>query len=216
MKTMRKLFLCAVLVAGSSVAPAAVLLDEGFDNIGTLAGSGWVMTNNSTPGGSSSWFQGNTGVFTSATGDASYIGADFLSAGAGGNVDNWLITPVLSLLVNTTLTFSTRTNGAVPGDNLEVLYSLGSANTADFFSLGTIGTDFAYPTDWTSFIGSFSSAPLDVRFAFRYRVTDTSVNGDYIGLDSVRVTSVPEPGTLALISLCLLALPLAMRRRIRA
>jgi hypothetical protein len=53
------------------------------------------------------------------------------------------------------------------------------------------------------------------RLAFRYVVTGTSVNGDYIGIDSFnfRSASVPEPGTLALFGLGLAALGIGRRRK---
>src|ERR1700682_4213238 len=86
-----------VLLASSSLQ-AGVILNEGFDNISTLSGSGWAMVNNSAPVGTVGWFQGNTGIFNSQAGapDA-YIAANFNNAALPGNISNWLITPVLSL-----------------------------------------------------------------------------------------------------------------------
>ena len=34
------------------------------------------------------------------------------------------------------------------------------------------------------------------RFAFHYSVPDTSINGDYIGIDSVSISAVPEPASI--------------------
>jgi hypothetical protein len=49
------------------------------------------------------------------------------------------------------VTFSTRTAGGLPGDNLELLYnSVGSIILTDFVSLGVISSA-AYPTDWQAF-----------------------------------------------------------------
>ena len=89
----------------------------------------------------------------------------------------------------------------------------GSLFTSDYVSLGTISSA-AYPTDWTSFSFLFDATAANVRFAFRYTVTDTSTYGDYIGIDSLSVT-VPEPGTLLLLGAGLLLMPLALRRRRR-
>jgi hypothetical protein len=50
------------------------------------------------------------------------------------------------------------------------------------------------------------------RFAFRYVVGDTNVDGDYIGIDSVSV-SVPEPSTLALFAIALFVIGIAMTQR---
>jgi len=216
MKMFRNILICAALVAGSATANAAVILDEGFDNVGTLAGAGWLTVNNSAGGTADAWFQGNTGVFDAASGAAdSYIASNFLAAGTNGNVDAWLISPLLNVFGTTTVSFSTRTEGAVPGDNLSVYASLGGSALGDFALIGTIASAY-YPLDWTAYSASgLFPAGSTLRLAFRYTVTDTSLNGDYIGIDSVKVTSVPEPATLSLFAVALLMLPLAMRRRAR-
>jgi hypothetical protein len=207
-----------VLIAGSTAANAGpVIFSEGFDSISAMNGAGWLAGNFSTPGGESGWFQGNTGIFDAQAGAAdSYIAANYLNAGFGGNVENWLVTPLISASNGGIVTFSTRTAGDNPfgGDNLEVLFSnTGSLNTADYVSLGTIGSA-AYPTDWTTFNFLYDTSAANVRFAFRYTVTDTSTFGDYIGIDSMSV-AVPEPGTMMLLGAGLLLMPLTMRRRRR-
>lgn len=214
---LRKILICAALVAATSTVNAAPVLVEGFDNVAGLGASGWTLTNNSAPGGTTNWFQGNTGVFDSYSGAAdSYIAANFENAGLGGNVDNWLLTPLLTDIGSvTSMTFATRTGGALPGDTLSVYYNTtGSLNLADYVLVGTLSA--AYPDSWTLFttgnIGNFMGETL--RFAFRYTVTNTLEAGDYIGIDSVTVnTNVPEPGSLALLAACLLMAPLALRRR---
>jgi hypothetical protein len=218
LKMFRKTLLCAVLIAGSTAANAGpVIFSEGFDSVGSLGAAGWASGNFSTPGGESSWFQGNTGIFDSQAGSAdSYVAANYLSAGFGGNVDNWLVTPLISASNGGIVTFSTRTAGDNPfgGDNLELLFSsTGSLNANDYVSLGTIGSA-AYPTDWTAYSFSYGASAASVRFAFRYTVTDTSTFGDYIGIDSLSV-AVPEPGTMMLLGAGLLLMPLTMRRRRR-
>ncbi len=210
----RKLLICAALVAASATATAGpIQFSEGFESLDAAGAAGWLAGNASVPVGSSGWFQGNTGVFDAASGPAdSYIAANYLAAGDGGNVDLWLVTPLLAAINGgTLLTFSTRTNGALPGDNLEILYNAtGSLFTSDYISLGSIGS---YPTDWSVFNFLYSGGQADIRFAFRYTVTDTSANGDYIGIDSVKVASVPEPGTFALLAMGMLLTPLIARRR---
>ena len=212
----RKLLLSAVLIAGSTAAVAdPITFSEGFDDITALSGAGWIFANNSTPGGSESWFQGNTGVFGSASGaDNSYIAANFNSAPIGGNIDNWLITPVFYIGDQGTISFSTRTNGGLPGDTIELLYSLGGTNFSDFTSIATIGSgSLAFPLDWSTITAYDNGLYADIRFAFRYLVTDTSANGDYIGIDSFQVTNVPEPGTIAMFAAALAMMFVATRRR---
>jgi hypothetical protein len=219
-------------MAATWVAHAAPVLNEGFDNFATLAGSGWTATNNSTAGGTTSWFQGNDGVFGSASGASnSYIAANFLNAGFGGDISNWLITPTLDLSYFSILSFATRANGFYP-DRLEVRLSTNGASGNVGATTGSVGdfstllavinptlADGGYPIDWTTFSLSLGSiAPGTTgRLAFRYFVSDTSINGDYIGIDNVSVSvSVPEPSTIALFVTSLLALAWVTRRRLLA
>src|SRR5947199_6664623 len=97
-----------IVMAGT--ATASPLLVENFDNLAALSGSGWALVNNSQPAGSTGWFQGNAGVF-SAQGGApdSYVAANFAGADFGGNLSEWLISPMLSFDNGDTITFYTRT-----------------------------------------------------------------------------------------------------------
>jgi hypothetical protein len=218
--------LTVALLAASAVANATVLLTENFDDVSTLSGSGWSQVNNSTPIGSTGWFQGNTGVFDAQNGAAdSYIAANYLNAGDGGDVSNWLISPEFTLRDGADLTFFTRSSGFL-ADRLEVRISTNGASTNVGSGVGSVG-DFTtllatinpslgdgYPTDWTAFSLSFAGITdgLQGRFAFRYFVTDTFQNGDYVGIDNVKV-SVPEPSTLALLTLGLFALGFSASKR---
>lgn len=209
---MYRLTLIAAFLLLSATSVFADALNEGFDNIATLPGNGWVLVNNSAPLGTTGWFQGNTGVFSSQAGAPdSYIAANFNNAGFGGNISNWLITPELTLTNGSVLTFFTRTEpNPLAADSLEVRLSTNGVST-DVGSTDTSVGDFTtllltinplldvngYPSDWSQFnvtISGLGSA-TDGRLAFRYVVPDTSLNGDYIGIDSVVVTT-PEPTTL--------------------
>jgi len=204
--------LLAAVLMGPAHAAAPSNMTEGFDDITTLAGSGWVQTNNSAPPGTTGWFQGNAGVFTSQAGaDDSYIAANFNNAEFGGAIDNWLISPELSLGGGAVLTFYTRTEDPAFGDTLEVKFSSGAGFAVAGFTTNLLTVD-PYPgSDWASFSVALPSVASG-RFAFRYVVADTSVAGDYIGIDTVNVTAaVPEPQTYALMALGVAAL--ALRRR---
>jgi len=203
----------ALALALPGAAGAAVdTLNEGFDNVATLPG--WTFVNNSVPAGSN-WFQGNSDVFGSQAGAAnSYAAASFLgSTDPAGVVDNWLITPVLSLTGITNLSFFTR-HEALEGfsDFLEVRFAPGgNGGTTGFTTLlGTIGGAAGYPADWTQWSSSLN-VEGEGRFAFRYVGYADTLN--YVGLDSVRVvTAVPEPSLYAMLALGLGALSFLRRK----
>jgi hypothetical protein len=215
----RKMILTAtMLVASTTAAQAGILLSENFDDVGALAGSGWSLLNNSTPAGETGWFQGN--LFAAHSGAAdSYIAANFLNAGSGGAVSNWLLSPTLTLINNMTLTFYTRTSDASFADQLQIRLST-SGDSSDLSDFGTLaftinpalGSD--YPADWTQYAVSFSGFTDGIlgRIAFNYLIPDTSLYGNYIGIDSVRVET-PEPATLVLMLAALVPLGFAARRR---
>jgi hypothetical protein len=210
------------LLAAPSRAHADPLLIENFNDIGTLAG--WTSVYNSSPGGTSGWFQGNPGVFSAQSGPAdSYIAANFENAAFGGNVDTWLMMPELTVNDGDSLSFYTRSNGAFP-DRLEVRFSAngGSSSTSDFstlyLALNPALSDGGYPSGWTQFTVTLTGlgGPTNGRFAFRYNVPDTSVNGDYIGIDSVRVDPIPEPASMTLLGIGLAGLGLKRFRQKRS
>jgi hypothetical protein len=208
-KRLLQFVMCLAMAAAAQAAP---VLSEDFDD--PFLGD-WAELNLSTPGGTTSWFLGNPGVFTAHQGaDDSYVAANFLAAGEGGDIDLWLLTPVLDFSNGggLQLSFFSRANGALP-DRLEIWAGLGD-NISGYSRLLSINPLLGneYPTDWTPFEAVFAGAGSG-RFAFRYYVTDTFSNGDYIGIDTVRVTQVPEPATLALLAFGLMLLTVVQRRR---
>ena len=127
--------LAAFALAAALPTPShAQVLQQGFDDITALAG--WQLINESEPLGQS-WFQGNPGVFTAQAGAPNaYIGANYLSAAGGsGSIDNWLITPQLTLGGPATLSFYTRSaTTAGFNDTLEVLFRSGAGTGTSGFS----------------------------------------------------------------------------------
>ena len=194
----------------------STVLDEGFDNVAGLGAAGWVFSNASTPAGMS-WFQGNSGIFPAKAGAAdSYAAVNFNSTTAGeGVIDNWLISPELTLGTGTQLKFYTRASDAGFFDLLEVRFSSGASSALSSFStlVGVVGdaADAAYPVgSWVAFTLSLPDAASG-RFALRYSVPN-ALNASYIGIDSLTVTTIPEPATLVLFGLGLAAVGVARRR----
>jgi hypothetical protein len=179
----------------TSQAGGIEVLSEDFTNLATAPG--WARINRSIQPGAP-WCQGNPDIFPAQAGaPGAYAAASCLSAAHGaGRVDNWLITPTLTLSGLTTLSFFTsreRVDGF--DDLLEVRYGSVHGSGADAASfdtlLASIGGAADFPAQWQPW-------HLDLtvdgpgRFAFRY--LGNAARLSHIGLDTVRVvTRLPEP-----------------------
>lgn len=185
------------------------------EDFGSLADSpGWVRINRSVPPGAP-WCQGNPAVFPAQAGvpDA-YAAASCLSAAHGvGRVDNWLITPTLTLSGLTTLSFFTsRERVDAFDDLLEVRFARGSATAAASFDtlLASIGGATDFPAQWQPWHLDLTVDGTG-RFAFRY--LGDAARLSHIGLDTVRVvTRLPEPTSRFLLATGLGVLGLLRRQ----
>jgi len=197
-----------------SVVNELVAVSEGFDDITTLAGRGWSLQNLSTPVGTTSWFQGNAGQFGSQAGAAnSYIAADFNGVANGAGLDTineWLVTPLITFNLASSMSFYTRTTDGTFPDRLEVRLCTGTVAQCSTFDTATFSTLLltinptlsgnddptganGYPYAFTQFtLNNGSGIPNTGtgRIAFRYFVTDGGPNGnnsDYIGIDTLQI-----------------------------
>jgi len=183
----------ALTLAGS--ASAQSVLSESFNNVAGLTAAGWAQVN-ASPDASGVWFQGNTAVFTAASGPAdSYIANNVLAGSTA--VSTWLMTPALTFGSGLTVSFSVRVAGDDFLDTVQVYASSNGNSTA-------VG-------DFTVLLGGYSSSvdagwvtqtynlPLvgAGRIGFRYFVADTNTAGNYVGIDNVNV--VPEPASMLMI-----------------
>lgn len=197
------MFLGLLFVLAASNARAQAITED-FANITTLPAAGWFTQNNSTPNGTTGWFQGNSAVFPSQAGaPTAYIGANFNNSVGTNTISNWLLTPNRTFTNGDVIKFWTRTptESQFP-DRLEVRFSgagastnvgTGTAGIGDFTQvLLTINpglTVGGYPEVWTEFTITISglAAPTSGRVAFRYFVTNAGPNGansNFIGIDT--------------------------------
>lgn len=227
----------ACALAGASMSShAAVLLSEGFDSVAALSGAGWVFKNNSSPTplppSATTWFQGNTAVFDAASGAVdSYAAANLTGAGdpppAGARISNWLFTPEVSLDQPSSFEFALRLLGDGFLDIVGVYLSTSGASTdvgttslsEGVFSLLDAYSNDGADTGWVNrTIGVAGFGPGTTgRLAFRYFVDNTDIDGNYVGIDSVRLSTrdatVPEPTPAALLALALVGMAALRRRR---
>lgn len=212
----KAVFAATAFALAASAHADITLLSEGFNSGATLPG--WTMTN-VTAGAGNGWFGGYADAFAAQDGAAgSYVAADFnTGANAGGDFDLWLITPEVTMNAQSILSFFTRSADAGWFDQLEVRYSAGSGTATSGFTnlLATIGAAGSYATDWQQVSASLdNSFAGSGRFAFRY--TGNYNSADFIGIDSVSLTTVPEPTSIALLGLGVAGLALARRKQRRA
>jgi hypothetical protein len=184
----------------TSHAAGTEVLSEDFGNL--TDSPGWVRINRSIPLGAP-WCQGDPDIFPAQAGaPGAYATASCLSAAHGiGLVDNWLITPKLTLSGLTTLSFFTsreRVDGF--DDLLEVRFGHGSGTAAASFDtlLASIGGAADFPTQWQPWHLDLTVDGTG-RFAFRY--LGDAARLSHVGLDTVRViTRLPEPTSRLLLA----------------
>lgn len=205
---MKKMIAAVALAAMTMSAQAGVAISEGFENVSTLAASGWTFTNSGTSGGfSSGWVQGTNNVFPAQSGSVdSFASAAFYSAAPGGMLDTWLITPTFDATNGVDISFYLRAADEGYVDSLA--YGFTGASSAAMTVVSAVPTD-----GWTLYtVHLDANLMASTSFAFHYfGAVDTS---DYVGLDTLTVTELPEPAGIALFAAGLLGLG-ALRRRNR-
>ena len=209
---MFKRALMAIAIASAAASSqAGTLLSESFKNVSALAGSGWVLNNQSTPGGTTNWYQGDAGIFAAQAGPAeSYAAANYNNAPVGGTISNWLITPTFSTELGGTVSFWAR-GDIFDGFSDHLAYGLsstGGSNTGDF----TLGSAVTVSGDWTLYTLAYGANGVgsSARFAIVY-IGEADLS-NYVGVDTLTVTSVPEPSSMLMLGAGLLGLAAFSRR----
>jgi hypothetical protein len=212
-RTRRCLLAAALLFTAG--ARAGTLLSEGFDDVGALAGEGWLRVNvNPDPSLAVDWFQGQDYVFASHGGDpGAYVATNYAAAAPGATLDNWLITPTFSTAQAGTVSFWLRDAGD-PGyvDSLRFGFSDGSGDTSRF----ALADAVTAAGDWTRYSIDFAAGSPGSVARFAIEQTGSADLADYVGVDDLRIdavaAAVPEPASWLTLGAGLLGLA-AWRRR---
>jgi hypothetical protein len=184
------------------------LLSEGFEDVAALPGQGWVFLNQSAPPGSTGWFRACRPCFRCG-GPGRFLHCRQFQQRRIRRHGQQLAVDAAILLVNgESFSFSLRLLGEACWTGWK------STLAATAPALMSAATTHCWPPTNRPRLrlaaaitaGSGLAAPASGRLAFRYVVDDTSLNGDYIGIDSVSVTAIPEPATVALVCLGAMAL----------
>lgn len=134
--------------AASAVLTVSTIVNEGFDDITTLPGKGWILANHSAPVGTTNWFQGTAtnnvptpGPFDAQAGAAlnSYIGANYNNTGNTGTISNWMLSPPIGFNGNSSFSFWTRT---VTNESFADRVEVRLCTNAPCTNFGSTATDF--------------------------------------------------------------------------
>lgn len=208
---MKKAFAALALAGMAMSAQAGIVTNEGFDTVyGTdgLAAKGWLGVNNSSSGEPNGWIGGNPDSFAAQSGaETSYVAANYRLAGADGTISSWLLSPVFDATGGATVTFWLR---AEAYENYYDQVNFGFNLNGQFVNMTPVSV---VPTDgWTQYTAVLDAGTVGMaRFGVQY-VGDFNTS-NYVGLDNVTITSVPEPASLALLAFGALGLGIARRRR---
>jgi subtilisin-like proprotein convertase family protein len=174
---------------------------------GAFPPTNWTITNNSAPGGTTTWFKGSaTSPFPSPAGsDFNYAAANFQNtiSTVAGDISNWFLSPLVNIKNGDIISFKTRTTTGTFPDRLQLRLSTNGASgnvgttttsVGDFTTLlldiNPTLTTTGYPLTWTTFTATVSGITGTVpgRFALRYFVTNGGggANSDFIGVDDVQ------------------------------
>jgi hypothetical protein len=172
---------------------STVIFQDDFNGDNTQAGlnaRGWI-TLNVDGGGTTSWFQGNPIVFNSYEGPANgYVAQNFQGAN-GFLIDQWLISPPITVNAGDTLSFWHRSpDNTIYDDSIFVRYSTTAGTTPAAFDV-TWGRYMVSKNGWARWTGTFNHSGT-IRFAIQYYHTNGGLNGnysDYFGLDYLQVIS---------------------------
>ena len=197
----------AVALTMGASAHAQVLLSEGFDSTATPAG--WIFTNASSPVGLSGWFGGDTAILMPQAG-AGFLVSNFNAAAVGGTISNWVISPTFSTALPTRVTFYAS---AEIFSSFSDLFNFGSSSGDSSTASFTMGSTVTATGSWTQYTLDIPAGGAGTVGRFAVQHLGLAASANYLGIDSVTVTAVPEPASWMLLGGGLLAAAGLARRR---
>jgi hypothetical protein len=123
--------------------PKSFSFTEEFDDVAGLANKGWVILNNSEPGGPTGWRQGKYEArfdskngqvvdgfpaFSAQKAPTDFVSADLHTGSGRSTISSWLISAPIAIKNGDTLSFYSRTKGTYP-DRMEVRANLTNHST---------------------------------------------------------------------------------------
>ncbi len=186
----------------NSDASGILFFDDmnGDNTVAGLEARGWVVLDEDGGGTTPPFNQGDVTVFTSYEGpDNGYTFTNYQGAN-GFLIDQWLISPEITVAAGDTLKFWHRSPDANPfDDSIYVRYSTTAGITPADFDMNW-GRYLVSETGWAQWTGTFSTSGT-VRFAIQYYITDggpSGNNSNYVGLDYFEVTGTGGGGTITI------------------
>jgi hypothetical protein len=170
---------------------------NGDNSVAGLQTRGYTVLNVDGGGTVPPWFQPSGTQFPAYEGPTTgYVAANYESAN-GFLIDQWLISPQITVTAGDTLSFWHRsiTNNAFD-DSIYVRLSTTAGITPGAFDI-TWGRYLVSETGWARWTGVFPVTGT-VRFAIQYYHTNGGPSGtysNYIGLDLLEVISAAAPTT---------------------
>ena len=182
----------------SHIPSEAVLFTDDMNGDNTVAGleaRGWTILNEDGGGTTAPFYQGTIAVFPAYEGpDTGYVAANYNGAN-GFLIDQWLISPEITVTAGDTLSFWHRSIDANPfDDSIYVKLSTTAGITPAAFDV-TWGRYLVSEAGWSKWVGVFPTSGT-VRFAVQYYIVDggpSGNNSNFIGLDLFEVVSPIEP-----------------------
>jgi len=173
---------------------------NGDNSVTGLEARGWVVLNEDGGGTTDPWNQGDIGVFNAYEGPTDgYTFSNYQGAN-GFLIDQWLISPEITVNIGDTLSFWYRApDGSTWDDSLYIRYSTTAGITPGDFDQ-TWGRYYVPITGWTRWTGTFNHSGT-IRFAIQYYITDggpSGNNSNYVGIDYIEVISSGGGGTITI------------------